>query len=564
MAEADITLATGGPAMVKSAYSSGKPALGVGAGNTPAIIDDTADITVAVNSIIHSKTFDNGMICASEQSVIVLEPIYEQVKKEFTDRGCYILTAEETEKVRKTIIINGALNAKIVGQPAHKIAEMAGVETPEDTKIIIGEVESVELSEEFAHEKLSPVLAMYKAKDLNDAFDKAEHLIGQKFTLFNEDIEGNEEGVSVTYKELYKDVQPGTKILIDDGAIELKVDEVTGKDIVCTVVHGNGLGSRKTMNLPGTVIRLPGLAEKDIADLKTACEHDYDFVAISFARNLDDVRQVRKVLDENGGKDIQIITKIENVEGISNLDNILLEADAQMIARGDMATETDFTEPPVIKKRIIKTSNRLCKPAITATQMLESMTHQPLPTRAEASDVANAIYDRTSAIMLSGECAQGDYPVECVQTMVKIANRVEPEINYWKRFKENDNMDLSDFETKVAYSTCVTAMNMEADAIVCYTNSGDSARKLAGLGAGCPILAITDNRRTFNQLALAWNVTPVYVEKNDNIDTTVENGIKKLQDKGILEKGDTIVISGGSSILPNAEESKVVASVAKI
>ena len=393
---------------------------------------------------------------------------------------------------------------------------------------------------------------------------KIELKDGHKFTLFNEDIEGNEEGVSVTYKELYKDVQPGTKILRDDGAIELKVDEVTGKDIVCTVVHGNGLGSRKTMNLPGTVIRLPGLAEKDIADLKTACEHDYDFVAISFARNLDDVRQVRKVLDENGGKDIQIITKIENVEGISNLDNILLEADAQMIARGDMATETDFTEPPVIQKRIIKTSNRLCKPAITATQMLESMTHQPLPTRAEASDVANAIYDRTSAIMLSGECAQGDYPVECVQTMVKIANRVEPEINYWKRFKENDNMDLSDFETKVAYSTCVTAMNMEADAIVCYTNSGNSARKLAGLGAGCPILAITDNRRTFNQLALAWNVTPVYVEKNDNIDTTVENGIQKLQDKGILEKGDTIVISGGSSILPNAEKSKVVASVAKI
>ena len=384
---------------------------------------------------------------------------------------------------------------------------------------------------------------------------KIELKDGQKFTLFNEDIEGNEEGVSVTYKELYKDVQPGTKILIDDGAIELKVDEVVGKDIVCTVVHGNGLGSRKTMNLPGTVIRLPGLAEKDIADLKTACEHDYDFVAISFARNLEDIRQVRKVLDENGGKDIQIITKIENVEGISNLDNILLEADAQMIARGDMATETDFTEPPVIQKRIIKTSNKLCKPAITATQMLESMTHQPLPTRAEASDVANAIYDRTSAIMLSGEC---------VQTMVKIANRVEPEINYWKRFKENDNMDLSDFETKVAYSTCVTAMNMEADAIVCYTNSGNSARKLAGLGAGCPILAITDNRKTFNQLALAWNVTPVYVEKNDNIDTTVENGIKKLQDKGILEKGDTIVISGGPSVLSDAEESKVVASVAKI
>ena len=179
----------------------------------------------------------------------------------------------------------------------------------------------------------------------------------------------------------------------------------------------NGLGSRKTMNLPGTVIRLPGLAEKDIADLKAACEHDYDFVAISFARNLDDVRQVRKVLDENGGKDIQILTKVENVEGLSNLNQIIDLADGQMIARGDMATETDFTEPPVVQKRIIRTSNKLCKPAITATQMLESMTHQPLPTRAEASDVANAIYDRTSAIMLSGECAQGDYPVGCVKTM---------------------------------------------------------------------------------------------------------------------------------------------------
>ncbi|MFR2197479.1 MAG: pyruvate kinase [Clostridia bacterium] len=295
---------------------------------------------------------------------------------------------------------------------------------------------------------------------------------GQKFTLVNEDVEGNEEKVSVTYKELYKDVVPGTKILIDDGAIELKVDEVVGKDMVTTVVHGNGLGSRKTMNLPGTIIRLPGLAEKDIEDLKAACEHNYDFVAISFARNLEDIRNVRKILDENGGKDIQIITKIENVEGLSNLDDILNEADGQMIARGDMATETDFTEPPVVQKRIIKTSNKLYKPAITATQMLESMTHQPLPTRAEASDVANAIFDRTSAIMLSGECAQGDYPVECVETMVKIANRVEPEVNYWKRFDENKDIELLNYEEKVAYSACVSAKVMNADAIVCYTNSG--------------------------------------------------------------------------------------------
>lgn len=394
--------------------------------------------------------------------------------------------------------------------------------------------------------------------------DKIKLEDGQKFTLVNEDVTGDEEKVSVSYKELYKDVEVGTKILIDDGAIELKVDEIVGKDIVCTVIHGNGLGSRKTMSLPGTIIKLPALAEKDIADLKTACEHDYDFVAISFARNLDDIRQVRKVLDENGGKDIQIVTKIENVEGLSNLDDILKEANAQMIARGDMATETDFTEPPVVQKRIIKTSNKLCKPAITATQMLESMMSNPLPTRAEASDVANAIYDRTSAIMLSGECAMGKFPLECVKTMTKIAHRVEPEIDYWKKFDENKNIELKDLEDNIVYSTCVMAKNTKADAIVCYTNSGDTARKFAGMGAGCPILAVTDNRRTFNQLALAWNVQPVLVEAGATIDETVEKGIEKLKSKGILEKGDLIVLAGGNKLLNNASESKIVSGVARI
>ena len=389
---------------------------------------------------------------------------------------------------------------------------------------------------------------------------------GQKFTLVNEDIVGNEEKVSVSYKELYKDVKPGTKILIDDGAIELKVDEIAGKDIVCTVVHGNGLGSRKTMNLPGTVIRLPGLAEKDIADLKAACEHGYDFVAISFARNAEDIKNVRKVLDENGGKDIQIITKIENVEGIANVDTIVDLADSQMIARGDMATETDFTEPPIMQKKLIKMCNKQNKPVITATQMLESMTHQPLPTRAEASDVANAIFDRTSAIMLSGECAQGDYPVECVKTMVKIANRVEPEINYWKRFEENENIELKTLEENIAYATCVTAKNMKADAIVCYTHTGKSAKNLAGLGAACPILAITDNRRTFNQLALAWNVTPVYIPAQETINKAIECGIEKLKEQEILEKGDLVIIAGGDQIMKDTESSvnKTLGGVLKV
>jgi len=395
--------------------------------------------------------------------------------------------------------------------------------------------------------------------------DKINIEDGQKFTLVNEDIVGDETKVSVTYKGLYNDVKPGTKILIDDGAIELKVDEIVDKDIVCTVVHGNPLGSRKTMNLPGTIIRLPALAEKDIADLKTACEHDYDFVAISFARNLDDIAQVRKVLDENGGKDIQIVTKVENVEGLSNMEDIVKVADAQMIARGDMATETDFTEPPVMQKKFIKLSNRAGKPAITATQMLESMTHNPLPTRAEASDVANAVFDRTSAVMLSGECAMGKFPLECVQTMDKIARRVEPIVNYWKRFDEKRNsLNLENLEDNIAFSTCVIAKNIDADAIVCYTNSGDSARRLAGMGPACPILAVTDNRRTYNQLALAWGVYPVLVETAEDKSKLIEKGIEKLKAKEILEAGDEVIIAGGKDFLSGVAESKQIGGYVKI
>lgn len=394
--------------------------------------------------------------------------------------------------------------------------------------------------------------------------DKIKLEDGQKFTLVNEDIIGDKDKVSVSYKELYKDIKVGSPILIDDGAIELVVDEIVGKDIVCTVVHGNGLGSRKTMNLPGTAVRLPALKEKDIADLKTACEHDYDYVAMSFTRNKDDIDQVRKVLDENGGKDIKIVTKVENVEGLENMEEIVEAADVQMIARGDMATETDFTEPPIMQKRFIKLSNKESKPAITATQMLESMTYNPLPTRAEASDVANAIYDRTSAIMLSGECAMGKYPLECVKTMVKIANKVEKDIDYWKRFRTNERIELDTLESKIAYATSVMAMNLEADAIVCYTHTGDSARKLAGLGVGCPILAITDNRKTFNQLAIVWNVTPVLVEGQENINKVVEAGIEKLKTKGILEKGDMVVVEGGAKWLNSAQESKLIGGIAKI
>ena len=246
------------------------------------------------------------------------------------------------------------------------------------------------------------------------------------------------------------------------------------------------------------------------------------------------------------------------------MESIIETADAQMIARGDMATETDYTEPPIMQKKFIRLSNLENKPAITATQMLESMTHQPLPTRAEASDVANAIYDRTSAIMLSGECAMGDYPVECVKVMDNIARKVEPTIRYWRRFDLAEEVNITDIESKIAYSSCILAKNMEADAIVAYTHTGDSARRLAGLGAGCPIIAITDNRRTFYQLGLVWNVQPVYVEPQESIDKTVVYGMKVLEERKILEEGDLVVVSGGAKLLNHKDNSKVACGIVKI
>ena len=246
------------------------------------------------------------------------------------------------------------------------------------------------------------------------------------------------------------------------------------------------------------------------------------------------------------------------------MEDIIKTADAQMIARGDMATETDFTEPPIMQKKFIKLSNKEFKPAITATQMLESMMSNPLPTRAEASDVANAIFDRTSAIMLSGECAMGRFPLECVQTMVKIAERTEPEIDYWKRFDDKEKIELNNLEDNICYSICTIAKNTKADAIVCYTSTGNSARRLAGMGAGCPILAVTDNKRTFRQLGLAWNVHPVYVEAGANTDETLVAGIEKLKAKGILESGDKVVVSGGHSYVNGVKASKTIGGYVEV
>lgn len=388
---------------------------------------------------------------------------------------------------------------------------------------------------------------------------------GQVFTLANDDITGDNTRVSITYKKLYEDVSVGTRILVDDALIELEVKEIRGKDIVCTVINGGKLGNRKSINVPGIHTNLPALKEKDIQDLKDGARVGFDYIAASFVRSKEDVLAIRKVLDENGGKDIKIICKIENQEGLDNLEEILDNSDGIMVARGDLGVEIPYHRVPVEQKEMIRLCNRKGKAVITATQMLESMTHNPRPTRAEVSDVANAIYDRTGAIMLSGECATGDYPVECVQTMVNISKTTEGDINYWERFNNKyQKLETDDLEYNINYTVCRMAKKINAKAVVAYTNTGDTARYLSGLGIKCPVFAVTSNEKTYNQLALVWNVFPILLPKQETINDLLEVGLEKLEKDGYLEKGDKVVIAGGAQILPQREASKTIGGIVEI
>ena len=390
---------------------------------------------------------------------------------------------------------------------------------------------------------------------------------GQEFTFLHEDVIGNNTKTSIGYKNLYQDVIPGAKILVDDGAIEFEVVEVKGKDVVCKALNTGRLGSRKTVNVPGLKLNLPALSEKDIADITNGIKAGFDFIAASFVRRADDVNQIRKLLNDNGGERVGIISKIESQEGIDNFEEILELSDGIMVARGDMGVEIPMEQVPVVQKHMIKRCNAVGKPVITATQMLESMISSPRPTRAEVSDVANAVYDRTSCIMLSGECAMGKYPVECVETMVKISNSIENSVNYWKRFiKKGSEVEKSeDMSKNIAYTSCAMAEHMGADVIVAYTHTGNSARKLAGMGPGCPVIAVTDDRKTFNQLSVVWNVLPVLVEGESTPDATIEKGLEKLKADGILETGDVVVLSGGAEkCLDTRCEEKVIGGIVTI
>ena len=375
-----------------------------------------------------------------------------------------------------------------------------------------------------------------------------------KFTLVNEDIVGDNTRTSVTYKELYKDVEPGTVILIDDGKIELEVVGINGKDVECRVTNGGELGNRKSINVPGRHINLPALKDKDIQDLKDACKYDFDFIAASFIRCADDVNQIRKVLVDNGGADIKIISKIESQEGIDNFAEILAVSDGIMVARGDMGVEIPMEEVPAVQKRLIKECNKAGKIVITATQMLESMMSNPRPTRAEVSDVANAVYDISGAIMLSGESAMGKYPVACVDTMARIAKSTESAISYDKRFaRRNIDLDNIDYEYYLDYSICTAARQLKAKAIIAYTEKGCTPQKLSSLLATCPIIAVTKFEKTYRQLSIVSNVIPLLVEDGEIPNEVISNGIEKAVELGIINRGDVLAVVGGNKTLENRD-----------
>mgnify|MGYP002542582378 FL=1 len=391
---------------------------------------------------------------------------------------------------------------------------------------------------------------------------------GDTFTLVNEEILGNQEKVSITYKNLCNEVEKGTIILINDGLIKIEVQEIKGTNIICKVIDGGELTNTKSINIPGMAINLPSPTQKDIEDITFGVKAGFDYIAASFVRTAQDVLNIRKVLEENGGEHIKIISKIENRQGIDNFDEILAVSDGIMVARGDLGVEIPMEEVPIRQKEFISKCNKAGKPVVIATQMLESMIHNPRPTRAEVSDVANAVYDMASCIMLSGESAMGEYPVECVKTMVKICEAIEGSIKYWKRFKKKErDCDNEDYEYNLNYSTCSTAMDLCAKAIFAYTDTGRTAKMIAGFMPQCPIYVITSNKEIERQLSLVWNTYTILVEPKESIDEMIDDGVRLAKERSFITEGDIVVIAGGASILAghkHAKLNKTIGGVLKV
>lgn len=374
---------------------------------------------------------------------------------------------------------------------------------------------------------------------------KAELKDNSIFTLTTNEVEGDENQVSITYKNLPADIEVGTKILADDGLLEFKVIELTETEVKCKVVHGGYISNNKSCNFPGIRLSMPYLSERDKSDIIFGCEMGFDFVAASFVTCDEDILEIRKILADNGGDDIKIIAKIENQDGVDNIDDILRVSDGIMVARGDMGVEIQFEEIPRIQKMLIEKCYNAGKQVITATQMLDSMIKNPRPTRAETTDVANAIYDGTSAIMLSGETAAGAYPVEAVKTMARIAETTEQNINYAKRF-HNREEDCGDNVTNaISHAACTTALDLKAKAILTVTKTGGTAKLLSKFRPNRPIISCTTSERTWRQLNMSWGVIPLMSREMKTTDELFQHAVDCATNAGLLETGDLVVITAG-------------------
>ena len=369
---------------------------------------------------------------------------------------------------------------------------------------------------------------------------------GEQFTLTSRDILGTNEIVSITYKNLPNDVKEGSRILLDDGLIELIVEKVVdGSDIVCKIMNNGDVSNNKGVNLPDTRLSMPYLSEKDRSDIIFGIQTGYDFIAASFVRCAEDVLQIRRILEEYNCHTINIISKIENQEGVDNIDEIIRVSDGIMVARGDMGVDIPGEEVPSIQKMIIKKTVAAGKQVITATQMLDSMMKNPRATRAEISDVANAIYDGTSAIMLSGETAAGAYPVESVQTMARIALKTESDIDYVKRFKERGSTATNNVTSAISHATCTTAHDLGAAAIVTVTKSGRTARMISKYRPVSPILGCTTSTSVYRHMSLMWGVKPLLMEEKQNADELFEEALTVAEHTGMVNKGELVVITSG-------------------
>lgn len=374
---------------------------------------------------------------------------------------------------------------------------------------------------------------------------RARLVAGNKFSLFTSEVEGDETKVSITYKNLVKDIMPGAHVLIDDGLVEMVVVEKREDEIICKVLNDGEISDNKGVNVPGTSLSMPYISAKDRDDILFAIENGFDFIAASFTRSAEDILEIRKIFDEENCHSINIIAKIENLQGVENIDEIIRVSDGIMIARGDMGVEIPFEDVPALQKMIIKKVYNVGKQVITATQMLDSMIKNPRPTRAEATDVANAIYDGTSAIMLSGETAAGKYPVEAVRTMAKIALRTEKDIDYIKRFKIRESEANLDVTNAISHATCSTAHDLGASTIVTVTKSGKTARMISKYRPACTIIGCTTSPNVCRQLNLSWGIIPLLVEEKTTADELFDHAVDRAEEEKLVTTGEIVVITAG-------------------